>query len=380
MIDRDSCQSFENELKEAILICMPEILNSKNAGALRWFTLLISGVSSFDSQGPIAETCVKLLKSITSEMQTRINPYTSLLRTRFGLYGLPFESEIFDSEPALAKNLSLFQPTVMKTTSNGQPSNQSIDLKNFCVTDGSEMKILPLQLRRKGIGNHFKGILEVEPLHYVCSSTSDATRLENIDSTSVQTTNIIDDILLENPAQNNIEPPNQNHIKDDDKENLDDDIMNNVKNILVDKIFYSALKKHKLKDDINEMKKDETIALKDIANFDDSDTWGPIVEDDDMKPRAFCTEKAKSETTSASLNNKIQEFFDDSNNDESSNGLPWHKLLSSPSKQMIVVERMHSGAVRHITLDFGEVSPIIGWKTTGKPIKWIICLSSFKNH
>lgn len=34
--------------------------------------------------------------------------------------------------------------------------------------------------------------------------------------------------------------------------------------------------------------------------------------------------------------------------------LPWQQLLAAPPKQVIVVDRMHSGARRHVTLDFGE--------------------------
>lgn len=34
--------------------------------------------------------------------------------------------------------------------------------------------------------------------------------------------------------------------------------------------------------------------------------------------------------------------------------LPWQQLLVIPPKQVIVVERMHSGARRHITIDFGK--------------------------
>lgn len=36
------------------------------------------------------------------------------------------------------------------------------------------------------------------------------------------------------------------------------------------------------------------------------------------------------------------------------NSLPWQQLLLSPPKQVIVVERMHSGARRFITIDFGK--------------------------
>lgn len=53
--------------------------------------------------------------------------------------------------------------------------------------------------------------------------------------------------------------------------------------------------------------------------------------------------------------NKKLELINDIIDDSST--IPWHKLLSLPPKQMIVVDRMHSGARRYITLDFG--SPII---------------------
>lgn len=355
MIDKDACNSFEKSLKQAIITCLPEIVNSKHAGALRWFTLFISGTSTCDSHGPISEKCISLLKDVTNEMRKRSNPHTALLRTRFGLYGSPFESEIFDSQPLTSKNTNVtYTCSITKTTGTGA-NNQSTDLRSVCVADGSELKFLPLQLRRKGIGNHFKGLLEVEPLHYVCSSTSDATRLENIDANNIQATNIIDDFLMENSTQNNIETVH-NHMKQEEKENLDDDMMNNVKNILVDKIFYSALKKHKMKDDFNEAKATTEEIDAQIENFDDITNWGPSNE-----PRILFGGVNENDSTiiddnsqtSMSLNNKIQEFFEDNNADENANGLPWHKLLSTPPKQTIVVERMHSGAMRYITLDFG---------------------------
>lgn len=47
----------------------------------------------------------------------------------------------------------------------------------------------------------------------------------------------------------------------------------------------------------------------------------------------------------------------DNANSASSNVFAWHKLLSPPPKQMIVIDRMHSGARRFVVLDFG--SPIL---------------------
>lgn len=57
--------------------------------------------------------------------------------------------------------------------------------------------------------------------------------------------------------------------------------------------------------------------------------------------------------STASFSNKIKDFIEQTNKEDSSTILPWHKMLSAPSKQMIVVDRMHSGARRQVTLDFG---------------------------
>lgn len=46
-------------------------------------------------------------------------------------------------------------------------------------------------------------------------------------------------------------------------------------------------------------------------------------------------------------------------------GAPWQQLLSLPPQQMLVIERMHSGARRFVVLDFG--SPVL---LTGE---WLCC-------
>lgn len=47
--------------------------------------------------------------------------------------------------------------------------------------------------------------------------------------------------------------------------------------------------------------------------------------------------------------------IDDINTSSNQMGhLPWQQLLVMPPRQVIVVERMQSGARRHVTLDFGK--------------------------
>lgn len=70
------------------------------------------------------------------------------------------------------------------------------------------------------------------------------------------------------------------------------------------------------------------------------------------------------------LAHKIQEFV--SHNQDDGTALPWHKLLSMPAKQMIVIDRMHSGARRYVVLDFG--APIILTDVVSPKIRSTQCI------
>lgn len=215
-------------------------------------------------------------------------------------------------------------------------------------------------MRKKSINNHIKGLLEVEPLHFTCSSTSEATRIENMDSIASQATSIIDDILIETPPQigtskligneHIIKIPNEkiSFNNDTEPEKKVESPYALAKNV-VDKIFYSQIKKNKYKEPY-------------IKTGTTSNT--PIFTGDEefmMMQQQESHEKLNSESTNQNsslvYNDKVREFIDNSNLDDGLNILPWHKLLSLPAKQMIVIDRMHSGARRQVTLDFGN--PIV---------------------
>lgn len=74
-------------------------------------------------------------------------------------------------------------------------------------SDGTEFRTFPSQIRRKGISNQLRGLLEVEPLHFTCSSASEATRIENMDAETNQMTNMIEDILFDGPSSTPILQP-----------------------------------------------------------------------------------------------------------------------------------------------------------------------------
>lgn len=539
MVDKNVCNAFEQTLNDAIIKCLPDVVNCNNAGALRWFALLISGTTLAENHLSIADHCLTLLKSVAEELQKRNNPYTALLRTRFGLHGSPFDSEVFDAQlmdGRVAFGGGVAYPFGCGPSTNGLSMNggsssagctnagksaggsaggtlgssvlsgpSSIDLRLMCFADGADLKCLFDQLRNRSIGSHFVGLLEVEPLHYSCCATSDATRLENVDANGntttttataatttsnvngfggpatgtgngitiepVSTANIlIDEFVLENSAGTGAftvkvdggsgqgehvdtmivsysEADQQqannssNHGKATGggsstsssvdvskkelmqsielvKENLADGMMNNVKNVLVDKIFFSALQKHKLKSAGNssadtigfptylQQTSTDSHAKPHAINIGSSDsemakeleTFDDMYVDDlscDMfNPTLIITDTAAAESAAAHgtasntvadgprsskgvsftandanldlqqgpltslLDNKIQEYFEDKSAEaeyaaDQSGGLPWHKLLASPPKQTIVVERMHSSAIRYVTLDFG---------------------------
>uniref|UniRef100_A0A2M4B1G2 Putative secreted protein n=1 Tax=Anopheles triannulatus TaxID=58253 RepID=A0A2M4B1G2_9DIPT len=103
MVDKNACSSFEQSLHQAIVACLPDTVNSTHAGALRWFMLLISGTTMPEHHLAVADSCLGLLQTVAEELRKRNNPFTALLRTRFGLHGAPFESELFDVHPMDAR-------------------------------------------------------------------------------------------------------------------------------------------------------------------------------------------------------------------------------------------------------------------------------------
>lgn len=61
-----------------------------------------------------------------------------------------------------------------------------------------------------------------------------------------------------------------------------------------------------------------------------------------------------SASKSAARSKRICEYIHEDLAEDGSTVMPWHKLLTSPAKQVIVVDRMHSGNRRFVTLDFGQ--------------------------
>lgn len=142
MVDQKQFCSFEVSLKNAILSSIPDIVKTTHAGALRWFSLLISGTSNAESQASISTALLKLLVEVLNEISERPNKLNSILQSRFGLYGMPFESELFDAElPAMGRSTNFAYCSITSMPKPGPPivstqqqqQNTFSDLKSFCA-------------------------------------------------------------------------------------------------------------------------------------------------------------------------------------------------------------------------------------------------------
>ncbi|CAH0383910.1 unnamed protein product [Bemisia tabaci] len=200
----DDSQSFDKSLLEALVEWLPSTPQCWSAGALHWFFSLLSQVIVLDNNAIGVRKCLMLLKQIGAQLQSRQNMHHSLIKTRYGLYNSPFESELFDLEPpVLARPLSVpvsftcvghIEPGACAPSTNTlshhsiprYSASEPIDLRQLLDLPraSSDESISISSNRLRGLtANHFmKGLLEVEPLHFTCFSASDGTKLEKIDS------------------------------------------------------------------------------------------------------------------------------------------------------------------------------------------------------
>jgi baculoviral IAP repeat-containing protein 6 len=109
---------------------------------------------------------------------------------RFGLYGTPFEPELFELEiPPVTKSYShpltyagLYGGEHMSNVGSGTFhlwGLKDVDFRDLLVGN-------PLNLKWGKLGSlspkqQIQGLLEVEPLHFTCHAASDGTRIEKID-------------------------------------------------------------------------------------------------------------------------------------------------------------------------------------------------------
>ncbi|XP_059477801.1 baculoviral IAP repeat-containing protein 6 [Neocloeon triangulifer] len=242
--------TFDNTLLNALLNALPMVPRAQSSGALHWFFMMLSRKALLNPT-TTGQKCMTLLQQVATELSSRSSPEHMLLRTRFGLYGLPLEPQIFDAELPLqqckSSSIPLSYATIvsgeasMNTYQNMAPSNGFSELKNmFTGTNIGASMISENQMR---------GLLETQPLHFTCHAASDGTKLEALPSS--------------------------------------------------DGMY------------MNSVWESEGFSFSDMHQSDEENSIGNLAM------------------------------------------LPWQQLLSPPTQQTLVIERMHSGARRFVVLDFG---------------------------
>lgn len=118
---------------------------------------------------------------------------------RFGLYGHPFDPDLFDIELPLALKqtvpsvsfTTLSTSSSNSTTTGNTNNNLTAPSSSSSVTDELDYYDLfnpPSEKSQKVQLEYAKGslfgLMEVEPLHFTCHSTSDGTKMERMDNNS----------------------------------------------------------------------------------------------------------------------------------------------------------------------------------------------------
>ncbi|XP_029608753.1 baculoviral IAP repeat-containing protein 6 isoform X16 [Salmo trutta] len=165
-----SQQGFGMNLLNALLDNMPYLPAAATGGSVFWYFVLLNYVKDEDLSG-CSTACASLLTAVSRQLQDRLTPPEALLQTRYGLYSSPFDPVLFDLEVSGSSCKNAFNSSI------GVQSDE-IDLSEILSGNGKVSSCAAAE----GSFTALTGLLEVEPLHFTCISTSDGTRVERDDA------------------------------------------------------------------------------------------------------------------------------------------------------------------------------------------------------
>ncbi|XP_039574732.1 baculoviral IAP repeat-containing protein 6 isoform X5 [Passer montanus] len=167
-----SQQGFGSVLLKALLDNMPLLPSAATGGSVYWYFVLLNYVKDEDLAG-CSTACASLLTAVSRQLQDRLTPMEALLQTRYGLYSSPFDPVLFDLEICGSSCKNVYNSSI------GVQSDE-IDLSDVLSGNGKISSCAAAE----GSFTSLTGLLEVEPLHFTCVSTSDGTRIERDDAMS----------------------------------------------------------------------------------------------------------------------------------------------------------------------------------------------------
>ncbi|XP_047034012.1 baculoviral IAP repeat-containing protein 6 isoform X2 [Helicoverpa zea] len=289
--------TFETTLSNSVCACIPYVGASVSAGAVRWLAALAQQCTARAMAPALVAKCLALLERSARCLRDRPDVYHSLLRARFGLYGLPLERTIFATEiPEQGRGTST--PVTYASVLAGDTSTPPVPKPDYQL---KELLNLPLDLDSKtavtstawwaqnnGVGVFGAGLSEAMPLHVTCHVASDGTKLES--SGARHHSAVVSSLPGAGPGD-----PSQQ--------------------------LWSVVKEGQMK-----QSSQDPDSLEDVESS--------LMECDPQDKMEFSEEK----------------LF----KDQEQCGIPWASLVTRPPQHTLVVERMHSGARRYIVLDFGH--------------------------
>ncbi|XP_039995720.1 baculoviral IAP repeat-containing protein 6 [Xiphias gladius] len=165
-----SQQGFGASLLKSLLDNMSYLPAAATGGSVFWYFVLLNYVKEEDLAG-CSTACASLLTAISRQLQDRLTPLEALLQTRYGLYSSPFDPVLFDLEVSGSSCKNALNSSI------GVQSDE-IDLSDILSGNGKVSSCAAAE----GSFTALTGLLEVEPLHFTCISTSDGTRVERDDA------------------------------------------------------------------------------------------------------------------------------------------------------------------------------------------------------
>ncbi|XP_076667240.1 BIR repeat containing ubiquitin-conjugating enzyme isoform X2 [Andrena cerasifolii] len=363
--------SFDETLVSVLVTLLPSVVEVQWAGSLRWLQLLITRVLPLDRNHSIAQQCVTLIQQIAAEISNRVNPYHLLLATRFGLYNTPFETELFDLEPPMPPKYSPIPATYVSAVSNDHAelptassssvfSQDAIDLRDLLTlpTHPASELVAPSKLKALCTNHNMKGLLEVESLHFTCHSASDGTKMEKVDP-CMSTTNIGAPLYDSTTTNNNGVPDIKtiHHTYNLDAGSVGPDVQAKSTPILSDLLSLCtgrALKKPTPQLIFTPDDQSDCDEANDMSA--NNQTWHNT-QNDMPNSHILSSTVMKEKSSVQSIGTTVNKVEDSNPKKREDITFPWGRLLCWPPQQVLVVDRMHSGARRFIILDFG--SPIL---------------------
>ncbi|XP_076097651.1 dual E2 ubiquitin-conjugating enzyme/E3 ubiquitin-protein ligase BIRC6-like isoform X3 [Mytilus galloprovincialis] len=359
--DQDLAPAFSFSLLQALMENLQMIPSAQSSGAIRWFFTLLNRVKCMDVVS-VAESCTDLLMQISKHSFERTSSLYSLLKSRYGLYGQPFDSDLFDSELPISLKQSApsssYASAVSSTmtgvvnnsnTNSGGSYIEEIDFYDLFYPPSDKSSKVQLEYAK----NNVFGMLEVEPLHFTCHATSDGTKMEKMDQQGISsiannTSSLGGTINFGewNPPSSAAAATAANLSSLSSKMAVTKQHLQELSN----KTY--PMFKHKIMH-IKQILSEVGKSLPTAEKYNSDQLLPPTPKSTPQVITPPLTPPNEYFQNQAALN-KADKLFPSKSNVGMQNA---QTLLQQPPLQALVIERMHSGARRFVILDFGK--PIV---------------------